>query len=185
MTGDPTGDLTGHLATSVRELEAHAAERGWDQPELLFALVDNADLARREPALAAEMGLQQGDGSVAAGLTPIEQESIPSGLEDLLAEIVWPPEVAGCAAVVERLVLPPEADDQIPEDAEEAREFAARHPQRQEVRIVAAALRGGASACALRLRSHDQADSVITGPDLVPALLQLLHATLEAEESLR
>jgi hypothetical protein len=35
----------------------------------------------------------------------------------------------------------------------------------------------------LRLRSHDDADSVLTSPDLVPGLLSLLHATLDLEET--
>ena len=43
---------------------------------------------------------------------------------------------SGCAAVVERLVLPPEADEGIPVDPEEAATYAANHPGLQEVRIV-------------------------------------------------
>jgi hypothetical protein len=170
------------LQAVVRELEAHAAEQGWDRPERLFALVDTADLVRQEPQLAEALGLQEGE---AAGLTPVEQEALPEGsdLESVLAGIVWPPEVAGCAAIAERLVLPPEVDAEIPDDPAEAREFAAGHPAREEVRIVAAALRGGDSACALRLRSHDDAESVLTSPDLVPSLLTLLHATLDLEET--
>ncbi|HEY0902941.1 MAG TPA: PPA1309 family protein [Marmoricola sp.] len=171
------------LQAVVRELEAHAAESGWDRPERLFALVETADLVSREPQLAEALGLEPG--TEPTGLTPVEQESLPPGthLEDVLAEIVWPSEVAGCAAVAERLVLPPEADDAIPDDPGRAQEFAASHPDRQEVRIVAAALRGGDSACALRLRSHDDDESVLTSPDLVPGLLQLLHATLDLEET--
>jgi len=99
----------------------------------------------------------------------------------VLAGIEWPAEVAGCAAVVERLVLPPEADADLPVDRGEAADYAASHPDRQEVRIVAAATRAGESFCALRLRSHDDDESVLGGPDLVPPLLELLHATLEPE----
>lgn len=170
------------LAAVVRELEAHAADEGWDRPERLFALVDTAELLTREPQLAEALGA--GDGE-ATGLTPVEQEPLPPGtsLEQVLAEIVWPPDVAGCAAIAERVVLPPAADDQVPEDPAEAQEFAANHPDREDVRIVAAALRGGASACAVRLRSHDDAESVVTSPDLVPELLMMLHATLDLEES--
>jgi hypothetical protein len=80
-------------------------------------------------------------------------------------------------------VLPPDTDDEIPDDPTAAQAFAAGHPGREEVRIVAAALRGGDSACALRLRSHDDPDSVLTSPDLVPSLLNLLHATLDLEET--
>jgi hypothetical protein len=170
------------LLAVVRELEAHAADEGWDRPERLFALVDTAELLSREPQLADALGVAEGE---ADGLTPVEQEPLPPGtsLEQVLAEIVWPPDVAGCAAIAERVVLPPEADEQVPEDPQEAQDFAANHPDREDVRIVAAALRGGASACAVRLRSHDDAESVVASPDLVPELLMMLHATLDLEES--
>ena len=167
------------LAAAVREIELHAAEDGWDQPSRLYALVPTSDLLAREPALAAAMGL---DEATAAGtLTPVEQDHTPvdRALEEVLGEIMWPAEVFGCAAVVERLVLPPEADDQIPEDPEEAEQFAASHPERQEVRIVAAATRAGSTYCALRFRSHDDPAEVVGSPDLVPALLELLASTLE------
>jgi hypothetical protein len=170
------------LSAVVRELEAHAAEDGWDRPERLFALVDTAELLSREPQLADALGVVEGE---ADGLTPVEQEPLPPGtsLEQVLAEIVWPPDVAGCAAIAERVVLPPEADALVPDDPQEAQAFAANHPDREDVRIVAAALRGGVSACAVRLRSHDDAESVVASPDLVPELLMMLHATLDLEES--
>jgi hypothetical protein len=172
--------MSSALAAVVRELEQHAARAGWDQPAQLFALVGTAELARREPALAEALGIDPSAG----GLTPVEQDALPVGqeLEDVLQQIEWPPEVSGCAAVVERLVLPPGADSDIPDDRIEAAEYAATHPDRQEVRIVAAATRDGASWCALRLRSHDDDDSVLAGADLVPPLLQLLHATLEPDD---
>jgi hypothetical protein len=178
MDGSSAGPA---LRAVVQELEAHAAESGWDRPERLFALVETAELIRREPQLAEALGADEDSG----GLTPIEQEPLPAGttLEEVLAGIVWPSEVAGCAAIAERLVLPPDADAQLPDDPAAAQEFAAHHPAREEVRIVAAALRSGGSACALRLRSHDDADSVLTSPDLVPGLLSLLHATLDLEET--
>jgi hypothetical protein len=44
--------------------------------------------------------------------------------------------------------------------------------------MTAAATRDGATYCALRLREHDDPQSVVEGPDLVPALLELLQATL-------
>lgn len=182
MTADQL-DVDPALAAAVLEIEGHVAEAGWDQPARLYALVETARLVAREPALAAAMGL---DSSAAAGsLTPVEQDQLSPDrpLEQVLESITWPEGVAGCAAVVERLVLPPGVDDQIPEDATDAEAFAREHPDRQEVRIVAGATRAGATYCALRLRAHDDGQSVVGGADLVPALLQMLAATLEDDET--
>jgi len=175
-------DVDPALAAAVLEIETHIAEHGWDQPARLYALVDTAQLVEHEPALASAMGL---DSSAAQGsLTPVEQDQLAPDrpLEQVLESITWPSGVAGCAAVVERLVLPPDADALIPEDPEGAEEFARDHPDRQEVRIVAGATRGGSTYCALRLRAHDDDQSIVGGADLVPALLQLLAATLEDDE---
>jgi hypothetical protein len=185
---DVPDDLTGRvgeldvdpaLAAAVLEIESHVADDGWDQPGRLYALVETARLVEREPALAAATGLT--DSSAAGSLTPVEQDQLPRdrALEAVLEQITWPEGVAGCAAVVERLVLPPGADSDLPTDAVEAEEFARSHPDRQDVRIVAGATRAGATYCALRLRAHDDAQSVVTGADLVPGLVQLLVATLD------
>ncbi len=169
------------LATAVLEIEKHQSDAGWDQPARLYALVDTADLIVHEPALAAALGLDEP--RERGSMTPIEQEEVAAGqeLEEFLTTISWPGSVTGCAAVVERLVLPPAADGQIPEDPAEAVEFAREHPDRQEVRIVAGVTRHGASYCAVRLRAHDDDASVMGGAELVPSLLSLLHATLEDE----
>ena len=171
-------DVDPALAAAVLEIESHIAEGGWDQPARLYALVDTGQLVAREPALAAAMGLDAA--SEQGSLTPVEQDELAPDqlLETVLESIVWPGGVAGCAAVVERLVLPPDADAEIPEDRARAEEFAREHPDRQEVRIVAGATRGGSTYCALRLRAHDDAQSVVGGADLVPALLDLLRSTL-------
>ena len=170
------------LAAAVLEIETHISEAGWDQPARLYALVETARLVEHEPALAAAMGL---DSSAAAGsLTPVEQDQLTPDrpLERVLESVAWPPSVSGCAAVVERLVLPPEVDADIPDDPADAARFAREHPERQEVRIVAGATRGGSTYCALRMRAHDDDQSVVAARDLVPGLLQLLAATLEDDE---
>lgn len=177
LTADLDADPA--LASAVLEIESHIAAEGWDQPARLYALVDTASLVEREPALAAAMGL---DASSADGsLTPIEQDQLPVDLpfETALESVLWPPEVTGCAAVVERLVLPPDADPLIPADPASAERFAREHPDRQDVRIVAGVTRAGATYCALRLRAHDDDQSVVGGSDLVPGLLELLGATRE------
>ena len=172
----PIEDPVSALADVVREVEVHAARAGWDRPAQLFALVETADLLQREPHLAEILEIDDQSG----GLTPVEQETTSESLEELLASILWPPEVAGCAVVVEAMTVPPGGDD-VPRDAEQAAEYAAAHPDREEARIVAGALRGGMSYCAIRQRAHDEDDMVLTGPDLVPGLLELLHTTLEPE----
>jgi hypothetical protein len=181
LTPDPDLDVDPALAAAVLEIEAHIAEGGWDQPARLYALVDTAQLVAREPALATAMGLDSA--SAEGSLTPVEQDQLSPDrpLETVLEQIVWPEGVTGCAAVVERLVLPPDADAQIPEDPTAAEEFAREHPDRQEVRIVAGVTRTGSTYCALRLRAHDDRQSVVGGGDLVPQLLALLGATLEEE----
>lgn len=167
------------LAAAVLEIESHVAGDGWDRPARLYALVDTVRLAAQAPDLADSVGLS--DASAQGSLTPVEQDQLrpDQPLESVLEEIVWPAGVDGCAAVVERLVLPPGADSDLPDDPADAEEFARDHPDRQEVRIVAGATRAGSTYCALRLRAHDDEQSVVAGIDLVPALLQLLVTTLE------
>ena len=170
------------LRAAVYEIEAYVAGSGWDQPARLYALVDTASLTLREPTLAASMRL---DAAGAVGsLTPVEQDQLPpdTRLEEVLETISWPAEVTGCAAVVERLVLPPDADADLPDDGEAAEAFAREHPDRQDVRIAAGVTRSGATYCALRLRAHDDDRSVVGGADLVPGLVSLLGATLLDED---
>jgi hypothetical protein len=172
----PAADLA--LRAAVLELEKHAAGEGWDQPARLFALVPTEQLLVDEPALAAMLEVDP-DADLTGSLTPVEQDALPldRSLEELLAEMMWPDAVQGTAVVVERLVLPPTVTD-LPDDPAEAQRVAASHPEREEVRMVAGATRAGTAWCALRLRSHDDDFAVIEGPDLVPALLELLQATL-------
>ena len=171
------------LASVVLELEKHHAQSGWDQPARLYALVDTASFVKAEPALASMLGLD--DSREQGSLTPIEQDELPAELEEALGSIAWPPSVAGCAVVVERLVLPPAADGHIPEDPSAAEEFAREHPGRQEVRMVAGVTRSGSAYCAIRLRSEDDDAAVMGGVDVVPNLVAALRDTLsdEAAES--
>lgn len=165
------------LTAVAREIEGHVAEAGWDQPPRLFALVATADLVAREPQLAAMLGAAERD-----ALTPVEQEDLPSSatLEELLAGIAWPDDVVGVALAVERAVLPPEAEADLPADEAEALTRLAEHPLREDVRLVVAVLRDGSRECALRARGHDSPDAVLSGPDLVPGLADAVAATLEA-----
>ncbi|MFI9600802.1 PPA1309 family protein [Streptomyces sp. NPDC004069] len=169
------------LTRAVLEIDEYASGLGWDQPARLFALVDTARLRSQEPALAAQLGLE--DEQETSGLTPIEQDEVPADrpLDEFLATIAWPGAVAGCALTVERLMLPPSAEAQVPQGLDGARlaKWVAGHPERQEVRMTVAVLRDGARESALRLREKDSATEVLTGADLVPGLAEALAATFE------
>ncbi|MET9906314.1 PPA1309 family protein [Streptomyces sp. NPDC006476] len=169
------------LTRAVLEIDEYASGLGWDQPARLFALVDTARLRAEEPALAAQLGLE--DEQESSGLTPIEQDEIPanSPLDEFLATIAWPDAVAGCALTVERLMLPPAAEASVPEGLDDRKlaRWVAEHPDRQEVRMTVAVLRDGARESALRLREKDAPTEVLTGSDLVPGLAEALAATFE------
>jgi len=177
-THDELSDEALGLRVAVVEVERHASQSGWDQPSRLFALVPTVDLAAAEPELAAELGISDGSQD---RYTAVEQEldEHSGALEDLLGRIMWPDGVVGAMAVVERVVLPPEAEAEVPDDASAAATYAADHPDRDDVRIAVGVLRTGQAHCVLRMRSHDDDNALIHGPDLVPGLVSALRETLE------
>jgi hypothetical protein len=169
-----------HLEEVVLDLERHSAEVGWDAPPRLYALVETAELRAEEPELADQLDLPADVDTIAA----LEQPPLPDdkAIEDVLAAIAWPDGVTGCALVVERIVLPPDAEDGLPETDAEVFSYAVEHPAREDVRVVVGVLRDGTRHSALRSREHDADDEVLSGPDLVPALADALAATLEPDD---
>jgi hypothetical protein len=174
------------LEPAVAEIEAHVHASGWDRGTALFALVRSDRFAADEPETAERLGIR----ADVEALTPIEQDALPDvPLDEALAGIAWPAEVAGCALSQEIVILPPSVeaalgDGDVPLD----------HPQRREARLVAGVLRDGTSAVLLRLRSADgdnasdadtdadadrALDDVLTGPDLAPNLVAALLATFD------
>ena len=166
------------LVELVREIERHVAVEGWDQNPRLFALARTVELVALEPEIAEALGPE---GEDPESLTPIEQEPLDRDrpLDEVLATTMWPDEVAGAALVIERLVLPPSAEDALAEEDPAALESAAaNHPERQDVRMAVVVTRDGRRVCALRLRTHDVDDEVLVGENLVPRLADALAATL-------
>jgi hypothetical protein len=167
------------LREAVVETERHVAGFGWDQPPRLFALVRTRELVAREPGLAGQLGAPE---TMAPDhLTAVEQDGLPptSSVESMLGTLAWPPEVDGAAIALERLVVPPAAERDLPEQPEEAVEHLAAHPERRDVRLVVGVLRDGEAMCALRQRMYDEDGAVAYGPDLVPGLVHALRATLD------
>ncbi|SFS53120.1 PPA1309 family protein [Saccharopolyspora flava] len=162
------------LPVATREVEEFVAAAGWDQPTQIFALVATETMLAAAPDMADQLDPE------ASPLTPLAQESLPSDdLGEALARIEWPEQVIGCALVQEIVVLPPEAEAALPEDAEGARKLAAEHPDRREARLVGAVLRGGAAhSCVMRLRGQEgQDDEIFNDPSLAPNLIKALQAT--------
>lgn len=162
------------LEEVVRDLERHAAAAGWDAPPRLYALVEAPELNRTEPELARQLGVPDEPDGIAA----LEQPDLPLDrpIEDVLHGIEWPGQVAGCALILERILLPEGAEDDAPD--EDPVGWAARHPGREDVRLVVGVLRDGSRYSAMRLRGHDNDDEVLTGAELVPHLTDALASTL-------
>ena len=177
MSTDPR-PVTDPLTLAALDTERHVARSGWDQPTRLFALVPTAELVAQEPQLAA--GLETHD-SIEGALSAVEQDDLPeaSGVEDLLARIAWPDQVAGCALALERIVVPPGAERDLPEDSDAALQAISEHPDRKDVRLLVAVTRDGSARCLLRQRDHDSDDRVALGDDIAPGLVHALRATFD------
>lgn len=183
-----TAPILPPLITCALDVERYVAAAGWDQPARLFALVSTADLRATQAELGEAAPASDTAGPDAADtpdiepddLSAVEQEDLPqeSSLVDLLAQIGWPPQVQGAAIAVERIVLPPSAQADLPEDDAGALAAVAEHPEREDVRILVAALRDGTSTCLLRQRSNDSDDRVAVGQDIAPGLVEALAETL-------
>ena len=140
---------TQDLLAAALDIERHVASQGWDQPTLLFALVPTALIRAEQPELAAQLGVVDGG----PALTTFEQPAPPDDedLDVFLARIEWPAEITGAALVVERIVLPPEAEAAIA-DRPDAAAAARAHPAAQDMRIVVAVTKDGEQMSVLRLR---------------------------------
>ncbi|MGL5867239.1 MAG: PPA1309 family protein [Dermatophilaceae bacterium] len=172
--------VTDPLALVALDTERHVAGAGWDQPMRLFALVPTAELVDSEPHLAGSLARHD---VVEGALSAVEQDDLPNGhrVDDVLAQVAWPDQVVGCALAVERVVIPPDAEHDLPADEAEALAAVARHPHRKDVRLVVAVTRDGRSICLLRQRDHDQDDRVATGENLAPGLVHAVRETLRPD----
>ena len=169
------------LRAAVLDLERHASRIGWDGPIVVAALVRTADALAEDPTIAEAVGVDVvlSGGLDAEHLFSVEQEDLPphETVEELLAQLAWPEQVVGAAITVERIVVPPAAEADLPSDPAEALAALAAHPDREDVRMAVGVLRTGESWCALRSRSHDDDTMVAGSPDAVPGLVSALAAT--------
>ena len=167
------------LAAAIYDIERELAGLGWNQAPSLFALVPTRFVLEQGEALDEEskQKLTMLLESSPDNLTAVLQENVSEDIGDMLARIEWPPMVEGAAVAMERIIVPPQVEAEAPEDPQERTEFLMSHPDRDEVRMVAGALRSGASFTAVRTRSHDSEDQVVASSGLVPDLEKSLLAT--------
>ena len=167
----------------MTETEAHVAAFGWDQPVRVFALVRTDEALAADPDIAELLDAATVEESRTDPelLMVVEQEGLPAAadLEHLLAQLAWPESVHGAAISVERLVLPPAAQEEAEAitDAAQRLAFLQERPDREDIRMVVGVLRSGESWCALRSRTHDDDASIYQGERLVPGLIEALEAT--------
>lgn len=169
--------VTDPLDIVALDTERHVAAAGWDQPPRLFALVPTRELLASQPDLGASLSpADHAEGALSA----VEQDDLPpaSGVEELLGSIVWPDTVTGAAVAIERIVVPTEAERDLPEDPDAALAQLAAHPDREDVRLLVAVTRDGRATCLLRQRRHDRDDRVARGGEIAPGLIAALRGTL-------
>lgn len=173
----PAEGTSSTLTQAVTEIERHVQGNGWDQQPRLYALAPTEELIEREPDLADKLGLDRAT-VTQDSLTPIEQDIADRPLDDLLSSIAWPESVRGCALAIERIVLPPGAEEHVPDDSQTADAWAQSHPNRADVRIVVGVLRDGSRASVLRVRGHEDDDELIRDAELTPEIGNALADTL-------
>lgn len=178
---NPQTDASQTLLTSLVEIEQFVGRAGWDQPARLFALVPTAQLLAAEPSLADQLTVRSPE-----ALSSIEQDDFRPGTDLLtaLTQMAWPAAVAGCALVVERSFLPAEIEAELPNDPDKAAEYVANHSRRQDVRVVAGALRdpGGEPITHSVARLATNPEDLLIGADMVPALTRAVAWTLHETE---
>ena len=172
------------LEAAVLELERFVARDGWDGPLRVFALIRPARAMAADPSLRDSLppDLVADADSDPESIVSVEQEGLPEAdsVEEVLGRIAWPPTVDGAAVVLERFVVPPEAERELSGDQQEALEQLLAHPGRQDVRLAVGVLRDGPACCAVRTRANDADHLVGTGPDVAPGLVAALRQTLAA-----
>jgi hypothetical protein len=178
ISDSPT-DHADALIAALMELERHVGTDGWDQAPRLFALVSTDAVIAAEPELAGNLGLRgSSDGGHPDALTAIEQDHFQP-TSDLLADlsaIFWPEAVHGCALSLESTFLPADAEADIPDDPDLAREYVASHELQQEMRVVVGVDRAAHRHGVARIRSRPE--ELLGAADLVPGLTDALAHTL-------
>lgn len=170
------------LITAIIEIEQLANESGWDQSPQLYALVKTTKIMDKLDFLSADerQTLAQSIATNPEHLFSIYQDQLENPIEKLHT-VYFDDEVDGVAVVMERIMIPADAEEEIPQEVQARDKYLLSHPKREDMRMAVGVLRSGESWCAIRSRSHDEDKLVAQGPNLVPELIEALGQTLKAE----
>lgn len=170
------------LITAVIELEQLANETGWDQSPQLYALVKTREIIDKLTFLTDEehQALTQTTLVNPEHLFSIYQDQMDNPIEKLHT-VYFDEEVAGVALVMERIMIPADAETAIPEEEQARDQYLLSHHQREDIRMAVGVLRSGETWCAIRSRSHDDDKLVAQGPTLIPEVIKALAETLKPE----
>lgn len=174
------------LRQAVDEIEMTASRLGWDRPPALYALVRTEEMIENE-AVPADIraGLEKSWNGTADHLSAVAQDPMHEDeVEDVLPRLAWPESVYGAVLTLERIIVPPEVEDEAPEDPEEALTFISNHPSRTDVRLIVGVTRDGESWCEVRARNFDDPTRVGKGENLAPSLVEALKIGFIPDEEI-
>jgi len=156
-----------HLHDVIRELDDHIANSGWDQPTALFAIVSgDPDSPEQTDAASVQSNKQ-------LLFEPQGIDFSDQAIIDVLRTLGWDEAVSGLAIAAERIISVEN------EDAKDLEQDA--YSTTQEIRVLAIVMRTGETMNAIRYRSHDEPDDLLTGENLVPELNQALLMSLTTD----
>lgn len=163
------------LTRCALETEIHVASDGWGQQPRLFSLANNGALLQRQPALRGMLGDLD-----PAEFSAIEQDVKVTNdtLEKVLATTAWPRDVDGVALVVERVIIPTDNSSRAFGRPNLVTKRLEEQADREDVRLVVAALRNEEIITLVRRKNEDSDDKVAIGTNIAPGLVDALKATL-------
>jgi len=152
------------LEIVIRELDAHISDAGWDQPVQLFAILSES------PELAMDSEYLKNASQEQLFFEPQGIDFSDNSVIDVLRTLGWNEAVIGLAIAAERIIS---VEDKDASDYE-TQSYSAT----QEIRVMSIAMRDGRTLNAIRYRSHDNPEDLLTGAELVPELNQALIGSM-------
>ena len=124
------------LLLAMLEAESYVDDKGWGGQPHLYALAERG--AQPDSLVLLDHGLPDGD------------------LADVLVDIHWPADIAGCVLVTELATLPLRGEEDAPIDPVAAVDWTSTHPDGRAARLAVGVRRSGEHMCGLRIKGEDE-----------------------------